>query len=206
MFNIQAVSLVRPRGGISNQDEGRRQLSPGETFEKIHALKIDFTGEATYAGFVLAHHEPDSLFLGAFGGWTVNDALLLYADLSMGELANEDPTSHQYAFLTGASYTLESGPTLTLEFARQQDNPDFPDRDTIMLQYRDNDILDVVNLVPGLSTNLDDNSTQLYANAEYMAGDHTQFFINTTVNSGGEADEFGSFIDYQIMAGVEYFF
>ncbi len=191
---------------ISNQDKGHRQLNPGETFEKTHALKIDFSGEATYAGFILAHHEPGSLFLGAFGGWTVNDALLLYMDLSMGELPKEDPISHQYAFLAGASYTLESGPTVTLEFARQENNPDFPNRDTVMLQYRENDIQDVLNIVLGLSTNLDDDSTQLYGNAEYMAGDHTQFFINTTVNSGGEAREFGSFTDYQIMAGVEYFF
>ncbi len=190
---------------IANMDEGRSRLEYGKKFKNIYGVKLDFTGEQTYAGLILAHREPEQTSLGAFGGWTFNDALLLYTDIGINEMTDKSE-SRECALLAGASYTLETGPTLTVEYGYQENRTDLFQRNDIMFQYSQNDIRGIFNLILRVTKNIDDNSAQLLTIVEYLAGDHVQFFLNTTVNRGAEDKEFGNYLAYRINIGFEYSF
>jgi len=119
---------------IANIDEGRQEFRFFE-FDKIYAVKLDYSGREAYASMILSHQESDRNRLGAFGGWTATDALLLYGEgtISKGtdalypETANnpfeasmdavyDKDSSLKGTILAGGSYTLEAGPTLTMEY------------------------------------------------------------------------------------------
>ena len=190
---------------ISNLDEGRQELAPGEKFADKHAFKLDYTGQETYAGLILSHEEQGETGLGVYGGGTFNDATLFYTDMSISE--NDDTSaSYRSAILIGGSYTLEAGPTITVEYGHQENFPTFSTRDNIILQNTHNNIRDILNITLILTANLNDSSTRFTANAEYMASDHIQLFLYTTTDFGEENNEFGKFLDYRIMAGLEYSF
>lgn len=190
---------------IGNLDKGRRVLEIDEKFNKTYALKLDFTGEETYAGLLLSQRESDISSLGGFGGWTFSDAMLLYTDFSISETADK-PDLPQFAVLAGASYTLETGPTFAVEYAHQKNGPGFSRRNNVMLQYSQNEILDILNIVFRVTENMDDDSAQSILILEYLSGEHTQMFINSTINFGAENKEFGGILDFHIMAGLEYSF
>lgn len=136
---------------IANTDEGRQTL-PSALFKKTYALKIDYTGQDSYGSLILSHREGGRNRLGSFAGWTATDALLLYAegtlargsdayypqidespfDAAMQKLYTEDP-SLQPTILLGGSYTLEMGPTLTLEYV--YNGPGYSDADAALF-YR----------------------------------------------------------------------
>ncbi len=184
---------------ISNLAKGRSEIQSAKGFEKTHALKIDYTGEAAYSGMIFSHGEGGESNVGAFGGWTVSNAMLFYGDINF---SSEDKT----ALLTGASYTLESGPTFALEYAYQKNNPNSLNHHTVMLQYVQNEIINRIDLLLRATANIGDDSMQFVANADYVLGDHIQLFLNTIINSDSDTGEFGRFIDYQVMAGLEYSF
>lgn len=190
---------------IANLDEGRGPLEPGEEFKKTYALKLDFIGEETYTGLILSQREQGEVSLGGFGGWTFSNAVLLYTDFSISETVDE-PDSPWSALLAGVSYTLEAGPTFTVEYAHRKTGPGFSRRNNIMLQYSQNEIREIFNIVLRATGNLDDDSAQFITIMEYLAGDHLQFFLNSTINSGSEGREFGDILDYQVMIGLEYSF
>jgi hypothetical protein len=120
---------------IANVDEGRQELIT-EDFESIYALKIDYTGYRKYASLIASYRENDRARLGAYTGWTVSDALLVYGEGTIAQGSNalypvenpsaplgiemlptkEDSTSPEGILLLGASYTLQAGPTLTAEY------------------------------------------------------------------------------------------
>jgi len=118
---------------IANLDEGRQEFRYYE-FDKIYAVKLDYAGQEEYAGLILSHQESDRTRLGAYGGWTATDALLLYGEgvVSKGSNAlypedagnpfgasmeaTDDDSSLKGIILAGGSYTLEMGPTLTVEY------------------------------------------------------------------------------------------
>jgi len=119
---------------IANLDKGRQEFQFIE-FEKTYALKLDYTGQAAYVSMILSRKEHDRDRLGAFGGWTATDALLLYAEgaISKGtdarypekadhpfgasmEQIDDEASSLEGIGLIGGSYTLEMGPTLTTEY------------------------------------------------------------------------------------------
>ena len=119
---------------VANMDKGRQEFLYYE-FEKTYALKLDYSGQEAYASMILSHQEGNRHILGTFGGWTATDALLIYGEvaiskgtnalyakdadnlfgLSMEEVNDEDPTL-KGILLAGGSYTLEVGPTLTVEY------------------------------------------------------------------------------------------
>jgi len=119
---------------IANVDEGRQGF-PYYEFDKTYALKLDFSGQESYASVILSHQESDRNRLGVFGGWTATDALLIYGEgtisrgsnalypkktdnpfgATMEEIDDKD-TSLKGTILAGGSYTLEIGPTLTIEY------------------------------------------------------------------------------------------
>ena len=123
---------------IANTDEGRQNYIHG--FDPAYALKIDFTGYRKYFSLIGSVREHEKIRFGAFAGWTVTDASLIYAeagDIGHGTEAlypytvedpsvpygfigmrpdKEDANQLEGTFLIGTSYTLYSGPTLTAEY------------------------------------------------------------------------------------------
>jgi len=155
---------------IANLDEGRQEFRSVE-FERSYALKLDYAGQEGYVGLILSHKENDRNRLGAFGGWTATDALLLYGEgtLSRGTSALypqeadnplgasmepvEDESSSIYGtVLVGGSYTLEAGPTLTTEYL--YNSPGYSDdQASAFYQLRKNasDAYDLPGPIQGLS-------------------------------------------------------
>lgn len=119
----------------ANTSEGRQNFIIDE-FKRTYALKLDGTMYRKYASLILSYREGDRARLGAFGGWTFSDALFLYGEgtVTQGNRAlypvqnqaspfgiqmsftKEDDPSAEGILLLGASYTVEAGPTLTLEY------------------------------------------------------------------------------------------
>ena len=119
---------------IANVDKGRQEF-PFFDFDRTYALKVDYSGQEGYASLIMSHKEGVRNRLGAFGGLTASDALLLYgeatvskgtdvlyakdADNAFGgsmEPADDKNQSLQGIILAGGSYTLEMGPILTIEY------------------------------------------------------------------------------------------
>lgn len=122
---------------LANTDEGRQEYRNG--FEPVYAMKLDYTGTKKYCSLIASYREQDEFKLGFFGGWTASDGLLLYMEAGgisegsseyypvMGanaeyptiitlEQIEKDADEISGALLVGGSYTLTSGPTLTLEY------------------------------------------------------------------------------------------
>jgi hypothetical protein len=119
---------------IANMGKGRQEMSD-EAFEETYALKTDYTGSADYGSLILAYTDAGLDQVSGFYGRTLSDALLVYAE---GALQRNPPGLYPqrtdnplgYAMtakertddtwigsiLSGASYTLASGPTLTAEY------------------------------------------------------------------------------------------
>lgn len=95
---------------IANIDRGRQEML--RDFRKTYAMKLDFTGENTYVSLIPSYREDEKPRVGFVGGWTVSDALLLYAEGRLSDVIDEA------AFLVGGSYTLERGPTIVAELFR----------------------------------------------------------------------------------------
>ena len=143
---------------IANTDEGRQDYQCD--FRPAYAFKLDYTTYKKYMSLIVSHREGDHKGrLGAFAGWTVSDALLLYAETALfsGEdifypaqaveewmpedssFAVKDKDSLEGILLCGGSYTLEFGPTLTMEYI--YNSPGYDD-DEIELFY---DVIDRVS-------------------------------------------------------------
>ena len=119
---------------VANLDEGRQDF-PFFEFKKIYAMKLDYAGQEAYASMILSHKECDRNRLSVFAGWTASDALLLYGEGSVSrgtdyrypkeannpfgscmEALYDEDSSLKSMILVGGSYTLEMGPTLTVEY------------------------------------------------------------------------------------------
>lgn len=108
-------------------------------FEPTYAMKIDYTAFRKYASLITSYTENDRYRVGGYGGWTVSDGLMLYAEGSLsggtGALypqkkllqpidleftqmvaAKEDSTALEAILLFGGSYTFESGQTVGMEY------------------------------------------------------------------------------------------
>ena len=121
---------------IANTDEGRQEFILDD-FEPSYALKLDYTTYLKCFSIIASYKEEDRFQLGTFAKWTASDALMLYGEASatqgtsalypvetitsLGSLiqmipVKEDESSLEGLLLLGGSYTLEVGPTLTLEY------------------------------------------------------------------------------------------
>ncbi len=122
---------------IANTEEGRNKPIGPDSFDKVYAAKIDYTVRERYASLILSRKEHVGNTLGFLGGWTVSDAVLLYAEGSVSEggralypdndhspfgasmrQINKDSAALKPVMLLGGSYTFESKGTLTIEYAR----------------------------------------------------------------------------------------
>ncbi|MBN1364751.1 MAG: hypothetical protein JW976_08105 [Syntrophaceae bacterium] len=92
---------------IVNTDEGRNTLiNTTDAFEKVYAIKIDFTGNQNYASLILSQRD-DKNTVGYFGGWTVSDALLIYSEGSMRRGSNAlYPNIKEYSLMRGFLETI----------------------------------------------------------------------------------------------------
>ena len=75
-----------------------------------------------------------------------------------------------------------------------------------MLQYSQSNIKNKIDLTLRWTQNLDDGSGQFLALVSYSLGNHLELFSSGVINAGGENTEFGSNLNYQVMAGVKYTF
>jgi hypothetical protein len=119
---------------IANTDQGRQVISD-EAFEESYALKTDYTGSADYGSLIFTYRETALDQVSGFYGCTLSDAVLVYAEgvvqrdpAGRYPQGTDDPLGHVMttgdgsddtwigSALGGASYTLASGPTLTLEY------------------------------------------------------------------------------------------
>lgn len=119
---------------ITNTGRGEGDLD-GRDWHPSHALKVEYVGYEANGG-LLVHAGPDEeTSVRAYGKWTASDALLLYGEASLqkgskalypadgppplgvtlADVRDDDPAILPFT-LAGASYTLEAGPTLTLEY------------------------------------------------------------------------------------------
>jgi hypothetical protein len=119
---------------IVNTDEGRNLLLGPDPFKKTYALKVDYTDREYYASIIFSEKDHKKT-LGYFGGWTVSDAVLLYAEgsLTQGSQAlyaqrdasllgasmqkiHQNDSDIKPVMLIGSSYTLENSGTFALEY------------------------------------------------------------------------------------------
>ena len=117
---------------IYNTDKGAFNESD---FEKTYALKIDYSGDDSYASVILSYTDHRETRLGAFGGTTLTDAVIIYSEASIqqGSLAllpvavqgplawemnatKKDNHTLYSTLLLGIGYTFESGDTMTFEY------------------------------------------------------------------------------------------
>ena len=120
---------------IANTGLGEGNLQ-GRDWHPSQALKVEYVGYEANGG-VLVHGGPDhKTSLRAYGRWTASDALLVYAEgsiqkgtevlyptdgpaplgLTLDDTRSDDPALIPFTVL-GASYTMELGPTFTMEYA-----------------------------------------------------------------------------------------
>jgi hypothetical protein len=155
---------------IANLDKGRQEFQFTE-FEKTYALKLDYTGQEAYVSMILSNKEHDRNRLGAFGGWTATDALLLYGEGTIAkgtdalypekannpfgasmEAIDDEGSSLKGIVLIGGAYTLEMGPTLTMEYV--YNSPGYSDgeaKDYYSLRKNASDAFDLTGPISDLS-------------------------------------------------------
>jgi hypothetical protein len=128
-----SLSLIRQVGA------GRDEFNPEYmNFEPINALKLDLVASEFSLGGVLAEREQRP-WIGAFGQWTISDALVGYFDSALRQgsenlaprRAPQTPLGWELAparsrnqwlsdILVGGSYTFLNGASLTLEYRYNQ--------------------------------------------------------------------------------------
>lgn len=117
---------------IYNYNEGRDTVNYPE-FEPISVVKLDYVAEKFNVSFLAGERDGDA-HLGAYGQYTLTDAMLAYLDVgyrhySFTQVAQFDAANNYWAnapresvdddvgdVLVGASYTFLNGTTLNLEY------------------------------------------------------------------------------------------
>jgi hypothetical protein len=206
---------------------GRGRLDPINRYRKARAVKLDVNGDKTYFSLIGSKATGEGSRIGGFAGWNVSDALLLHAEGSAGHASNGPGNGRRdRQLLAGASYTLESGPTLTAEYFINKDgcadapiqtcfqrrgallDPVLPlaRRRYAMLQFLDTKIAGKLNLTARYIRNLDDVSSQFVVNAEYELGNHWQILVVPAHYRGAADSEFGSLLHKSLFVGASYTF
>ncbi|KDB08990.1 hypothetical protein LIG30_1973 [Burkholderia sp. lig30] len=211
---------------IANTGSGRLVPSGEETipFRRAYAAKLDYTGDKTYLSLIASKRETAAYRIGYFGGWTVSDALLAYSEGSVALSRDRGLPHPDFDVLAGAAYTLEAGPTVTVEYfhhnagcthseisqcaspASIDPTRPFPRRDYVLLQYLDTKIFRKLNVTVRLIQDLNDHSTELVSFFEYEVGQNWQLYLVPSVTRGPSSSEFGSLLRYSVFAGVAFTF
>jgi hypothetical protein len=130
---------------LHNYDVGSRDPEAA-AFSPLTALKLDWIGDRASGGAILSKRRDGVARLGFHGTYTYSDALLVYADVSVGRGHSgwyplRDAGTGQWRFeqtrldddflhtsLLGGSYTFESGWSLTAEWLTGNEGYDRDER------------------------------------------------------------------------------
>jgi len=191
--------------------------SGDDDFEKVYALKLDYTGSSGYASIIHSYRESDQHKTGFFAGWNASDAMLLYAE---GSIEHEAKSAYQF----GMSYTLEAGPTVNIEYLRDNNGCDdgpmiqcfqtgqvdsqnvLYRQNYAMVQVTDNTSIRDLEFNIRYLRNLDDESQRFTGILEYDVTNHVQAYLTGNLFTGGDDDEFGTLLRYSVYTGVSYTF
>lgn len=115
-----------------NYAAGAVDNTENEPFQEAWAAILNYTGFSYSGGLVLANREDDGLMAGAYGQWTLGEAMVTWADIGVRERGrayspHADPTSAiggtfindaDYApeILVGVSYTTQEDTSFYLEY------------------------------------------------------------------------------------------
>ena len=129
---------------IENTGEGAQNLL--YEFERTYAAKLDYTAFQKYGSLIASYTDNDRFHLGALGGYTIMDGLLVYAEGSVSAGTNdlypqytvlktiypqiplpsaqfiqmgpfkEDSSDLEGILLLGESYTFETSQTIGMEY------------------------------------------------------------------------------------------
>lgn len=109
----------------------------------------------------------------------------------------------------GAAFT-QTGPLFALGQKTLGDTLNtglrFLRRNYTLLQYNQNNLMNAVDLTLRWTQNLDDGSGQTASVVAYSFATHWELFSVGVLGFGGGDIEFGSILDWQVMAGVKYTF
>jgi hypothetical protein len=94
-------------------------------------FKYDYRGSDYLVSGIMSKQKNHAVFLGSFGQWNLDDAILLYGELGSGQRPTrldtnssstaqpfviQQPSPRELTTLLGASYTLLNGQVLSLEY------------------------------------------------------------------------------------------
>ena len=224
----RAVWVASPAWTVSLiANTGKGRLDTSNRYRKARAVKVDYTGDSAFFSVIGSKAEDESGRIGGFVGWNVTDALSLRAEGSAGRKRSASkPDRRDRQLLVGSSYTLEAGPTLSLEYFLNKDGcADLPiqaclqrrgalldplrplsRRRYAMLQYVDTQVGGKLNVSARLIRNLEDSSSQFVLNLELELGQHWQLYAIPTFYRGKPESEFGSLLQRSLFVGASYTF
>ncbi len=159
-----ACSIIVNTGNGRSSDTG---------FNKIYALKTDYSGDSAYASIIFSHQEGDNHIerIGLFSGFTATDAMILYGEASfkkgsdvLYQVADNSPLNYSMnsveqddhsiysSFLLGGTYTFESGSSMTFEYLyNQMGYNDKEASDYYKLRKNAHDAYNIQSPIAGLS-------------------------------------------------------
>lgn len=205
--------------GLNLNQTGFADQDGQNGFKRSYALKIDYTGEGKFASLIPSYREDGTYRVGYNAGWNVSDALLVYSEGSLNASRTND-----FQLQAGASYTFEAGPTINLEYYRNNDGcsesvlarcfllgivrPDdfLLRKDYLMFQYTDTRVWTDLNLNLKAIYDINDSSTRLIGTFEYEVGDNIQLYLTANGFTGHGNSEYGSILRYSVFAGFGYTF
>jgi hypothetical protein len=224
----RAVWVASPAWTVSLIDNtGKGRLDPRDRYRRARAAKIDYTGDSMFFSVIGSKAEGERSRIGGFIGSNVTDALSVHVEGSVGRRATASTTNRRdRQLLVGSAYTLEAGPTLSVEYFLNKDGcADAPiqvclqrrgalldplrplaRRRYAMLQYVDTKIGGNLNLSARFIKNVDDHSSQFVLNVEYELGQHWQLYALPTYYRGVRDSEFGSLLRRSLFFGASYTF
>jgi hypothetical protein len=224
----RAVWVASPAWTVSLIDNtGKGRLDPRNRYRRARAAKIDYTGDSMFFSVIGSNAEGERSRIGGFIGSNVTDALSVHVEGSAGRRATASTSDRRdRQLLVGSAYTLEAGPTLSVEYFLNKDGcADAPiqvclqrrgalldplrplaRRRYAMLQYVDTKIGGNLNLSARFIKNVDDHSSQFVLNLEYELGQHWQLYALPTYYRGVRDSEFGSLLHRSLFFGVSYTF
>lgn len=211
---------------LANVDDGRAELPPLAKagvpanvvaklrFQPTYALKADLTADNCTFSLIGSVNEKREERLGGHASWNASEAVRVYGETGLGQGGDAD-------YLLGSSYTFANGGDLAAEYFHNGMNTDermagfsrlvattgpyagFLHHDYTLLQYRQGEILNRVEMVVRWIHCLDDRSDRLAGEIEYSLNDHASLFVNGMTDLGPSEREFGMLIQYILLAGVK---
>jgi hypothetical protein len=217
-------------GAIANIAAGK--LDDVKAYAQQYAVKVDYNGGQKYFSLIPSWREPTDLSrstgdfrLGTYGGWTVNEALLLYGEGSYRHLGDG------YALLGGGAYTFANGTNVAVEYYYNREGcrlepyaqclgpgpvTAIPSRDStlygltrrnyVLLQLLDASSLKDWDFTARWIEGLDDGSGQIIGIAEYDVSRSLRLFLIGAAFFGREDTEYGAVLDGYASVGARLSF